>query len=81
MSDSPPLLAPGRIRRFYCVQPGVSLYVSAMELDAILGCVVVAAVLIGMIALVWWARRTINWISRTGNRSARKIMKDSRSGR
>ena len=51
-----------------------------METDAIVGCVVIVIVLGLIVLLVWWSRRTINWIARTGSRSARKIMRDVNRG-
>jgi len=51
-----------------------------METDAILGCVVIAVAIGLMIGLVWWSRRTINWIARNGYGSARQILRDLRSG-
>ena len=52
-----------------------------MEPDAILGCIILAISLIVMIALVFWSRGTINRIARNGGGSARKILRDLRSGR
>jgi hypothetical protein len=52
-----------------------------METDAIFGGAVIAAALILIVVLTWWSRRTIDWIARTGHRSAREILRDRRSGR
>ena len=52
-----------------------------MDTDAIIGCVAITGTVIAMILLVWWSRRTIDWISRTGQRSAREIMRDIRRGK
>ena len=46
-----------------------------MDMDIIIGCVVVACALGVIVGLTLWSRRTINWIARNGVHSAREIMK------
>ena len=52
-----------------------------MEADAIIGCFVLAVALALLSYLTWWSAKTIEWISRTGSRSAREIMKELRGER
>ena len=55
---------------------------SVVSQDAIIGCVVLAVSLSVIIALVIWARGTIERIARNGKAtSARQIMRDMRRGR
>jgi hypothetical protein len=49
-----------------------------MEMDAIIGTVIVAAAMILLIVMVWWSYRTIDRIARMSPRSAREIRKDLR---
>ena len=52
-----------------------------MEGDTIIGCIIIACALCLMTYLTFWSRRTINWISTKGQRSAREIVKELDSGR
>lgn len=52
-----------------------------MDSDTTAGIAIIALALLLVTVMVWWSTRTINWIARTGPRSARKIMKDQGSGR
>lgn len=55
---------------------------SPVSQDAIIGCVVLAASLGVIVALVIWARGTIESIARNGKAtSAREIMREMRRGR
>lgn len=47
-----------------------------MDIDTVLGIIVITAALIVLTALVFWSRRIIEKISRRGPTSARQIMKD-----
>jgi len=47
-----------------------------MDPDALIGCGLGAGALGLMTYLVWWSRRTIDRIARSGFRSVRRIMKE-----
>ncbi|MCK4275969.1 MAG: hypothetical protein KAX78_05615 [Phycisphaerae bacterium] len=50
--------------------------ICSMDIDTVLGTIVITAALIVLTGLVLWSRRTIEKISRRGPTSARQIMKD-----
>ena len=52
-----------------------------MEIDAVIGCAVIAGALGALSYLVWWSRRTIERIGQNGSRSAREIDRERRRGR
>jgi len=52
-----------------------------MEIDAIIGLAILAAALGLQAYLVFWGRRTIERIARSGRRSAREIGRELRGGR
>lgn len=52
-----------------------------MDVDVIVGCVVIVLALAGVAGLVLWSRRRIERVARMGRRSARQILKDLGRGR
>jgi len=52
-----------------------------MAADVIAGCILIAGSVCALVGMVWWCRRIIEYIARTGYRSAREIVKDKRGGR
>jgi len=51
-----------------------------MDMDLLIGCIVGLGALATIAAMVFWCRARIEWIARTGARSAREILKDLRRG-
>ena len=51
-----------------------------MDAEIFFGIIVIFLSLVLIVALVLWSRRRIERIARTGPRSAREILKDSRRG-
>ena len=49
-----------------------------MDVNTIVGCVLLAASLLLLLVLVWFSRRRIDRIAKRGYRSAREIVKDLR---
>jgi len=47
-----------------------------MDIDIIIGCVVVAGALAGVITLALWSNRTINHIANHGYHTARETLKE-----
>ena len=47
-----------------------------MDMNVLIGCVVIAVALTLIIALVLWSRRTINRIAKNGFRTARQTLKE-----
>ncbi|MCK5114409.1 MAG: hypothetical protein KAR11_06575 [Phycisphaerae bacterium] len=47
-----------------------------MDFDTTLGLILVVTAVVLLCGLVWWSRRIINYIDRTGARSARMIQRD-----
>ena len=52
-----------------------------MNIEVIIGLIVIATAVVCLTALVWWSRRTINRIDRIGPSSARKIYQSLREER
>ena len=52
-----------------------------MDAEVIVGCIIIALALIVLTGLVFWSRRRIERVARTGHRSARQILKDLSRGR
>ena len=51
-----------------------------MEVDAVMGCAVLAVALGTMLGLVWWSRGIIHRIEKKNLQSVRDIMKDLDNG-
>ncbi|MBN1765206.1 MAG: hypothetical protein JW860_08120 [Sedimentisphaerales bacterium] len=47
-----------------------------MDVEIIIGCVIIALALGGIIALNLWSRRTINRIAQNGYRTARQTLRE-----
>jgi len=60
--------------------PSVDCEVKAMDMDLLVGCIVGFGALSVIAAIVVWCRARIEWVARTGARSAREILKDLRRG-
>jgi hypothetical protein len=52
-----------------------------MEPNAVIGCLVIAGSVGGLVYLVVWSRRTIERIARSNGRSAREISRELRRDR
>jgi len=64
-----------------CCVDGVSLlYVVGMDVNAVVGCALIAAALGLLTYLVLWSRRTIDRIAGSDGRSAREIDRELRRG-
>jgi len=64
-----------------CPAGGLLLYVSPMEVNLIIGGIVIALSLGVLAVLVLWSRRRIERIARMESRSARQISRELRDGR
>ncbi len=52
-----------------------------MEINAIIGCIVITCALMLITGLVLWSRRTVNRIERNGYRTARQTLKELNGGK